>query len=60
MAINLVNDNISAIEIKGKKYNIKAIPFHGTASEWENNNYVPKDVQVCCGGWVEYNILESH
>lgn len=46
MAINLVNDNISTIEIKGKKYNIKAIPFHGTAAEWENNNYIPKDGEI--------------
>ena len=55
MAINLVNDNISAIEIKGKKYNIKAIPFHGTAAEWENNDYVPKDGEI-----IIYDIDENY
>jgi hypothetical protein len=46
MAINLVNDNISAIEIQDKKYNIKSIPFHGTAAEWKNNSYIPKDGEI--------------
>lgn len=55
MAINLVNDNISTIEIKGKKYNIKAIPFHGTAAEWENNNYIPKDGEI-----IIYDIDENY
>ena len=55
MAINLVNDNISTIEIQGKKYNIKAIPFHGTAAEWENNNYIPKDGEI-----IIYDIDENY
>ena len=55
MAINLVNDNISTIEIKGKKYNIKAIPFHGTAAEWESNDYIPKDGEI-----VVYDIDENY
>ena len=55
MAINLVNDNISTIEIKGKKYNIKAIPFHGTAAEWESNDYIPKDGEI-----VIYDIDENY
>lgn len=55
MAINLVNDNISSIEIQGKKYNIKSIPFHGTAAEWGNNNYIPKDGEI-----IIYDIDENY
>jgi hypothetical protein len=55
MAINLVNDNISTIEIQGKKYNIKAIPFHGTAAEWENSNYIPKDGEI-----IIYDVDENY
>ena len=55
MAINLVNDNISTIEIQNKKYNIKSVPFHGTEAEWENNNYIPKDGEI-----IIYDIDENY
>ena len=55
MAINLVNDNISTIEIQNKKYNIKSVPFHGTEVEWESNNYIPKDGEI-----IIYDIDENY
>ena len=55
MAINLVNDNISTIEIQNKKYNIKSVPFHGTEAEWKNNNYIPKDGEI-----IIYDIDENY
>ena len=44
MATNFSTTNISAIELGGKKYNIKSIPFHGTAEEWNaHSDYIPKE-----------------
>ena len=46
MAINLSANNISAIKIQDKTYNIKSIPFHGTEEEWALQDYIPKDGEI--------------
>ena len=46
MATNFTSDNISAIEIQGKKYNIKSISFHGTEAEWNASSYIPKAGEI--------------
>lgn len=42
MATNLTNNVISSIKIQDKEYKLKSVPFHGTAAEWENSDYIPK------------------
>ena len=46
MATNLTNNVISSIKIQDKEYKLKSIPFHGTATEWENSNYIPKQGEI--------------
>lgn len=47
MATNYSNNNISAIKLQGKEYNIKSTPFHGTEEEWLiNNSYIPKQGEI--------------
>lgn len=47
MATNFTNNSISKIEIQNQVYNIKSIPFFGTAAEWASNKtYVPKQGEL--------------
>ena len=55
MATNFVNDNISSIQISGKRYNIKSIPFHATEAEWNLRDYTPK-----CGEVIVYDADETY
>ena len=51
MASNFTKNVISAIGIKDVKYNIKAIPFHATESEWNSISYIPKQ-----GEFIVYDV----
>ena len=46
MATNFSNNNISAIKIQDKLYNIRTIPFHGTETEWNSLDYIPKNGEI--------------
>ena len=46
MATNLTQDVISSIKIQDKEYKLKSVPFHGTATEWENSSYIPKQGEI--------------
>lgn len=49
MATNFSNSNISSIQLSGKKYNLKSIPFHATEDEWKSGalaSYIPKQGEI--------------
>lgn len=47
MATNFTDKNISSISLKDVNYNLKSIPFHGTATEWEDRaSYIPKNGEI--------------
>ena len=46
VANNYTQNNISAIEIGGIRYNLKSIPFHATEAEWLEINYTPKQAEI--------------
>lgn len=46
MATTVTANNISSIQLKDIKYNIKSIPFSGTQSDWEQSDYIPKKSEI--------------
>lgn len=58
MANNFTSKNISSISLENIIYNLKSVPFHATAAEWELaplNAYVPKQGEI-----VVYDKDENH
>lgn len=46
MANNLTNDVISCINLQGKHYKLKSVPFHATEAEWLVSDYIPKQGEL--------------
>lgn len=58
MATNFTTSNISSINLHNKKYNLKAIPFHASETEWNMaplHEYIPKQ-----GELIIYDIDDNY
>ena len=58
MATNFTTKNISSIELKNVKYNLKSIPLHATEAEWNMAplfEYIPKEGEI-----IVYDIDDNY
>lgn len=61
MASNFTSKNISSISLENIIYNLKSVPFHATAAEWELaplNAYVPKQGEMVVYDKDDENAIE--
>lgn len=61
MASNFTSKNISSISLENIIYNLKSVPFHATAAEWELaplNAYVPKQGEMVVYDKDDENAVE--
>ena len=42
----MTNKIITSIEVLGTEYDIKSIPYHKTAEDWEASNYIPQVAEI--------------